>query len=225
MHRFVAAFAFAVIAPLSSASATTFDYTYTGTIASGGFDTAGLFGAPNADLSGDAFNLAFQAHPDNAPLRQTTTNIDEALDTAGTGFLTATLTINGHAQNLVGDFVGNNNLLEAQNNAPINDVASAALQELSAQNFSFVTVELTNNTNALPGLLTTPINYTISPQDGFVGSFSLIGGEAFGQFVPSTYTVSAVSAVPIPASLPMFASGLAVLGFLVWKRRKASAPA
>lgn len=36
--------------------------------------------------------------------------------------------------------------------------------------------------------------------------------------------VNEVSAVPVPAALPLFGTGLAIMGFLGWRRRKSAAP-
>ena len=43
-----------------------------------------------------------------------------------------------------------------------------------------------------------------------------------GNFVVSEFTLNAapVSAVPLPATLPLFASGLGALGLLGWRRKK-----
>ncbi|MFK5977848.1 MAG: VPLPA-CTERM sorting domain-containing protein [Rhizobiaceae bacterium] len=61
----------------------------------------------------------------------------------------------------------------------------------------------------------------------FLGAL-LFSGDLFGigalhytdDFKIASITVSGVSAVPVPAALPLFGSGLAILGFMGWRRKK-----
>jgi hypothetical protein len=48
-------------------------------------------------------------------------------------------------------------------------------------------------------------------------------GPGFSGDVAFTYTYSPVAAVPLPAALPLFATGLGVLGLLGWRRKKKAA--
>jgi hypothetical protein len=49
------------------------------------------------------------------------------------------------------------------------------------------------------------------------------GGAGCNEFPVGTLTASSVSAVPLPGSLPLFASGLGAMGLLRWLRKKRAA--
>ncbi len=63
-----------------------------------------------------------------------------------------------------------------------------------------------------------------SPEDNFnayVDAFTIGTGAT-----STTYNFEAAAATPLPAALPLFGSGLGVMGFLGWrKKRKATATA
>jgi hypothetical protein len=44
-----------------------------------------------------------------------------------------------------------------------------------------------------------------------------------GTFNPATFTVTEVTATPLPAALPLFAGGLGALGLLAWRRKRKNA--
>jgi hypothetical protein len=51
-----------------------------------------------------------------------------------------------------------------------------------------------------------------------------IGGSGGFLFVPQTGDLTPVGETPLPATLPLFATGLGVLGLLGWRRRQKAAP-
>jgi PEP-CTERM motif-containing protein len=50
------------------------------------------------------------------------------------------------------------------------------------------------------------------------------GVDTAAQLKDGTWSVSTVSSVPLPATLPLFATGLGALGLLGWRRKKRAAP-
>jgi len=54
-----------------------------------------------------------------------------------------------------------------------------------------------------------------------------VGGNRYGWFVNNEFTFLAIdnaslTTTPLPATLPMFASGLGVLGLLRWRKKRKS---
>lgn len=65
---------------------------------------------------------------------------------------------------------------------------------------------------------------TLFSFSGFTGLTSLVVTTTDGRFpVMDDLTLSAVSAVPVPAALPLFGTGLAFLGFMGWRRKRKTA--
>ena len=93
---------------------------------------------------------------------------------------------------------------------------------------------ISDNFLAIPLSLTTAYVLNAVPGVEFQSGFRIFEGgncgnnfcpsqDAFGVLSPTSVTVS-VSAVPIPAALPLFATGLVGLGLLGWRRKKKAAP-
>jgi hypothetical protein len=93
----------------------------------------------------------------------------------------------------------------------------------------------TTEGGAFTMLNTVPITDTCSFPGGFVAGTDLCGWNApvgqtrFGVAVQAVTgdelltSVSTLAAVPVPPALPLFATGLAGLGLLGWRRKKAAA--
>jgi len=83
----------------------------------------------------------------------------------------------------------------------------------------------------IPPTLNSPIIFDISAtglstasfvqNDNFLFFAAEISGN-FNNFVVGAPT-EIISAVPLPAALPLFATGLGALGLLGWRRKKAAA--
>lgn len=68
----------------------------------------------------------------------------------------------------------------------------------------------------------TTISQTITILANGKLSFSDLGNDNIGALLDNV-SVSLVSAVPVPAALPLFGTGLAVLGFMGWRRKRKAA--
>jgi hypothetical protein len=51
----------------------------------------------------------------------------------------------------------------------------------------------------------------------------VFSGDQATSLQPGTFSPDSSSATPLPAALPLFASGLGVLGVLGWRRKKKAA--
>ena len=73
--------------------------------------------------------------------------------------------------------------------------------------------------------------YTPGPPYGCGGVYCLIGpgntvtGGAGDPFVTVAFSLTPVSATPLPAALPLFATGLGAMGLFGWRRKRKNAPA
>jgi hypothetical protein len=83
--------------------------------------------------------------------------------------------------------------------------------------------------NIASGLITTNQVYNMPPPYAFasyrvwLGGSTVTGSEGENPFASYDWNAQiVVSAVPIPAALPLFATGLGLMGLLAWRRRKVS---
>ena len=71
------------------------------------------------------------------------------------------------------------------------------------------------------------LDYSALPLDlsniNFLQVFFEFKGTGGSFTMDKLSTVSAISTTPVPAALPLFASGLGVLGLLGWRRKKKAA--
>ena len=210
----------ALVGATGQLAAATMQVTYTGTITSG-WDTAGVFGTVNTDLAGASYTAVY--------LFDTTKGITYSDDTAvyalggspygaDTPALSAVLTIAGNSVAFGSDWVGQiyGTRTEHQH----------LVRSLNGHDSQLFNAILSRSAATLPLSITTPFVFTVlSPgPDSSVGDFHIFdtgGGfyTAFGTLHPETLTVSDVSAVPLPAALPLFATVLAGGGLIAWRRK------
>ena len=99
--------------------------------------------------------------------------------------------------------------------AGFEDFASSDL--LDIMNPAFASYDLSTSTGPITG------PGSVNPGIFFPTNAGLLNLTGLTTNVTFTANVSGVSAVPIPPALPLFASGLAGLGLLGWRRKKAAA--
>ena len=79
------------------------------------------------------------------------------------------------------------------------------------------------------GQVNSPVSYDVQPGDSFLGFFDMhdqfTNIIAVGDLIPQHLTVGsdAVSSTPLPATLPLFATGLGALGLIGWRRKRKQA--
>jgi hypothetical protein len=201
---------------------------YTGTV-SGSNDVTNTFGAGNTGLDGLTYSLTFFYDPATPGAGRYTagpSDIAYGGSAYGGGLLdpvsSALLTINGHTEAVLGSYQGyasNYGNYYAQRQAI--DYSDNGSQYVYRDLSAFVN----DFSNGLPIDLETPFSSSIFSSSS--GAFYLYNYDyalsqystyATGSLTPASLTVTRVSAVPLPAALPLFVAGLG--GLALMRRRK-----
>lgn len=220
------------VVPAAEAAIVTIDVT--GTI-DYGYDLTGIFGAVDSSLTGQTANLKL-VFDTSKGLRTTTVTNDTLVGdpsieaTFGNPFVSSSVTVNGltHAFATASRFgadleqpsTGSESTVQAQEPTVLAGIYNGVFMSQIWDLFSNVPAGLESSFSYDPAMGPSNAGFEIaqinSAQDGLdvftYGSLSSIRG---------TYTVTGVeppvSAVPLPASLPLLLAGIAALAG--WKRR------
>jgi hypothetical protein len=206
--------------------ATTVDVTYTGTVS--GIDTLGLFGAPGSDLSGRQYtanylfdvafglnnyyvevNTATQQWIYGGPYYSNTLSpsLGATFNIGGTS-----VSINGSSYSEIRGFnYGGTNGQTARTDYAVDSPGSSYVQ-----NYIF---NYKGIFSGLPPSITTAFSYTVTAGDTSGGEFCAI------ECLTLTPTSVSETVTPLPAALPLFATGLGALGLLGWRRKRKAAAA
>ena len=195
----------AALALAAPASADMVTFAYYGRITDG-FDTTGVFGAANTDLTGDAIRAVFvfdTSLGERGTIAGTTDSVVGGTQVPGspaTPLVSATITINGHNLSIGGDLLGS-----ALTNAGVFN-ASEAVGSLTDFVDAFV------DTPDAPASLDTPF----SPHGSGGGSFNIDSLSALGV----QQTATADFAIPEPATWAILLTGFAGIGAAMRERRR-----
>ena len=188
------------------------------------FDATGVFGTPGADLAGANYKLVFTMDPsagDYSTFNGSTGSIFDPLvgDQIFNG-ISAALTINGNSYAFPNMGPGANSSFEIVGTAP---GGGEIIQLVSNVDVGQVRAWITS-ANPGPGFPTS-VYTAVALSDCPTGMCSFIG--SFGIRTSSGYFAGnlnfgslTVTTTPIPAALPLLASGLGGLGFVGWRRPK-----
>lgn len=198
----------ALVGSVATAQAKIVDVFYSGTLLSG-VDTAGSFGSAGTDLTNSHVSVDYLF---DTSLSTITSTSDGSYFSGGSLYgdvstaLSATITINSFSVAFTGE---NNGLLAEQSTTDYSFQSHQATSDAGDDVYSSVTAA----PGALPASVLGSFGYTVQSDDTAVGAFSLANGS-YGFFRPEFVSESVISAVPLPASLPMFGSALIGLGAL-----------
>jgi hypothetical protein len=218
------------------ASAVTMQAVYKGTVSSS-YDETGLFGqgAGSGVLDGLAYTLTYIFDPDTVgAIRTSDSSLDEVVGgsvySVPTPMLTATLTIGGHNESSAGSFVGRaeNYSDGAQaytlHEALDSEIAGSKTTDSYMFNYAF------DGDIGVPLDLNSPFSITNATTIyGFFQFYQFDSGTGLydfyvrGNSAASSVSVSRVSAVPVPAALPLLLSGLGGLIALSRRRKRVTA--
>ena len=206
--------ALAAVCLAGMVSAATMQAIYRGTVSSG-VDGAGLLGA-GQDLTGLGFKAVFIYDTDTpGATRETTPNSDAIFGGTGPGgtspMRSASLTINKHAQFVHPQFLGD--ILTERSAISHNGVF------LSPDEADQVAAFADSSAFLFPTSLGTPVSAAaLTPIGG--GIFFFNSSEFPAQTDGSLATKSLhIAPIPLPATVPLLASGLAAFGFFAFRCR------
>jgi len=205
------------------ASAATVTDTFTGTVIAndGAYgdvttqDTGNYFGG--LSLVGASFTLTVTITP-STPIFYTEDNITPLLGYPYTtpNLMTSTLTINGHTFSWVegtGQALGSVGAITPTDTSLQNFYLAPGTTWLAQQWYFDI------SPNTVPTDWSTPLAAMLVGSD-----FTYNGGAFYDQYGETltlgVTTVNALASTPLPATLPLFATGLAGLGLLGWRRKK-----
>ena len=189
------------------AEAAVVDVTYTATVLVGS-DGAGKFFAAGTDLAGKDLTITYRFDTAGVPVES---QVPGGTDYSGGSLFSsvspaqsATITFNGISVSFAGDQYG---VLAEQSTA----FYSFQSHQASADAGPYVYSSVSAGPGALPKTLLAPYTYTVQASDNAFGFFDL-ADDTSASFRPTFLRETVVSAVPLPAGLPLFALGLMALG-------------
>jgi hypothetical protein len=189
--------------------------TYTGTVTSG-FDTSGVFGGANSDLSGDPFSVTYTINPETPGLNITVAPGYSGVSGYGAADpATAVLTINGSTL-----YIGLG--YEGDAFAQANGTYVVEHDAYYSQN-TFVATGIYNNQDNefTTGKYWLPLSYTVKPGDEASGLFAVgdNGQSAYGDLAVASVNIT-TGGLPEPGVWAIMLVGFFGVGAAVRDRRR-----
>jgi hypothetical protein len=201
------------VAVPQQASATTFEMTFQGTVASG-YDFSGLFGSANTYLGGDSYTTAFFYDP-------SISFGDPNNSFGGTAFggahsaspiLSAAITINGHTYSLTSSSTTWYAYMFAQSSEVIADFCPSSSTSCDTHLFNI------GQGTGGPSSLTAVGSYNLSATGGI---FAALNDSL--SLNTSAEQIAVAAAVPEPSTWGMMILGFAGIGFMAYRRKSKQA--
>jgi hypothetical protein len=209
--------------------------TYSGTLYAGFYDNLGLFGSPGAILAGQHYTstYAFDVSPNLNTFQQHSTTVNYIYGGnlyvplhPDSPLLSASVTIGGVTVAMGGQDKGE---ISGENNGGLTGFTKVLhiAQEASGGVTQYLSQYISNFRGASSGLLAAidvAFAYHVLSGDTASGDFSVCAGNACtaGRLLPTDFSLSLTSPVALPASLPLFVTGIGIVGLLGLRRRKAA---
>jgi hypothetical protein len=217
------------------ASAAIVNVTYTGTVSSG-FDTTGVFGPANSSLTGDPYTTAY-TFDTTIGFIYSSPDINATIGGYGSATfqpspsLGGVVTINGHSATIGGSYFGEiYGLNDGITSQTYHDVRDFFLYDPTTYDYNIMYNRIYSSSTLIPKSITTAYEYTVTGDDFAYGvvqfdHYSNPSGQlnyAIANLSPETITVS-IPAVPEPATLSRFATGVSIIGLLARRKKRKAA--
>jgi len=236
MGAAVTAAAMMIAAPVQAA---TYIITYTGHVSSG-YDRTGVFGTPDRDLSGSAYTSKyFLTFPTLGAYYSSAVPAVLTYGGSQVGLpspLTGSLTINGVTKSIAGNYFSKTYQTNGLPNPQYGyDVLYSDVEDYFyngnyiIQYMVYNEIYSLNNDIISNADFTKKFSYNFQPGDSSLGGFmfanwtnspNLINEYANGILNPDSYTISAVGAVPEPATWALMIVGFGAIGSAMRRRQR-----
>lgn len=215
-------------------SALTVYVTYGGTVSAGFYDNLGLFGTPSANLAGQPYTATFvfdvSPNSNTYQVHSSTVNYiyggsNYAPLYTSSPLLGATVTIGGVSVAMPGEAKGEISGEKNGGSSGFSKVIHIA-QGFPGGVSHYLTQYIQNFAGAASGLraeIDVAYAYFAQQGDTAFGDFSVCKTTCTaGTLIPSSFSVSLTSPVPLPATLPLLLAGIGAMGVLGLRRKRTS---